>query len=478
MNDDNMDELFRRAANDYPLKTGTGDWGKVEVAVQSEKDNSSNEGKNDPSTKYRKYLWLLLLLPVIWICNSQNFMNESRQIENGLPANRSQLTPRIKTDAKQENKVIPKTILHERNDKIALDKSTLLTTSAPKYGQNNKNSPAIQSPDNVEKRFSKLTESKFTQGQNNKIANQMIPGSGKKQNGRLPAMANDNASSGSDGKSTDEVKGLNPKRGKNEIDSSTLENNEIKNEAVNLPNKKIAVPGISGNLMDTDSGMKLAKNDSLQKQVSLKHSNGGTNKTKLHTLYAGIITGFDVSTVEFQSVKNTGFSIGALLGYQLNHKISVESGFLVDKKFYYTDGKYFVLKNINIPATISLLNANGYCYMFELPINIKYNWTSTSKSTWFSTVGLSSYFMKKEDYNYTYEDSGWAYSGSKSYSNTSTNWFGVINLSGGYTHTIGKAGILRVEPYLKIPLERLGIGSLSIWSSGVYISFVKNIFTK
>jgi hypothetical protein len=86
--------------------------------------------------------------------------------------------------------------------------------------------------------------------------------------------------------------------------------------------------------------------------------------------------------------------------------------------------------------------------------------------------------MKKEDYNYTYEDSGWAYPGSKSYSNTSTNWFGVINLSSGYTHTIGKAGILRIEPYLKIPLERLGIGSLSIWSSGAYISFVKNIFTK
>ena len=45
-------------------------------------------------------------------------------------------------------------------------------------------------------------------------------------------------------------------------------------------------------------------------------------------------------------------------------------------------------------------------------------------------------------------------------------------------HTLGKAGSLRVEPYLKIPVQGLGIGSLPIWSTGVYVSFVKNIFTR
>jgi hypothetical protein len=478
MNDDNLDELFRRAANDYPLKTDTGGWGKVEAAVQAEKNNSSAEDKNNARGKYRKYLWLLLLLPIVWICNSRNFMNDSRQIENGLSSNQSQLPPQIKAESKQENKVIQKSILKEKNFRIELDKSTLQTTRKPKYGQNSKNGITVQSRDIFEKHTSNPIVSGFTNTQNSKIGEQTNSDSGNKKDKRLSGIADDKVGSTSDDTKKDQVKILGPKVEKNEMDSRIMNSNETKNEALILPNKKIDEPSISRNLTDTVAVMKLAKNDSLQKQIVLKPSKAASKRNKLHTLYAGIITGFDVSTVEFQSVKNTGFSAGALLGYQLTDKISIESGLLLDKKFYYTDGKYFSLKNFNIPATISILNANGYCYMFELPINIKYNWTSTSKSSWFSTIGLSSYFMKKEDYNYTYEDSGWASTGSKSYSNSATNWFGVINLSGGYTHTIGKTGILRVEPYLKVPLERLGIGSLSIWSSGVYISFVKNIFTK
>jgi hypothetical protein len=219
----------------------------------------------------------------------------------------------------------------------------------------------------------------------------------------------------------------------------------------------------------------------IQKQQIVQQSTKkiSPEKNKTHFFYAGIIGGGDVSTIEFQSVKNTGFSAGILLGYQLNKKLSVESGFMYDKKFYYTNGKYFSTAKIDIPPYIDLLNVNGDCYMFELPINIKYNWTATAKSSWFSTLGMSSYFMKKENYNYSYEYTAWPnqpYNGSKPYTDSSVNWFGVINLSAGYTHTLGKAGSLRIEPYLKIPLQRLGIGNLSIWSSGIYVSFVKKIF--
>ena len=85
--------------------------------------------------------------------------------------------------------------------------------------------------------------------------------------------------------------------------------------------------------------------------------------------------------------------------------------------------------------------------------------------------------MKKEDYDYSLETPTWMpWSQPESYSNSSVNWFGVINLSGGYMHTLGKAGSLRVEPYVKVPVQGLGIGSLSVWSTGIYVSFIKKIF--
>jgi hypothetical protein len=256
----------------------------------------------------------------------------------------------------------------------------------------------------------------------------------------------------------------------NKINNSLPEvknNNNIADR--NIDNNKLSKRPPVGNSGSIDSTQK-----QVVQQVNKKSS---IEKNKIHFFYAGVVGGIDVSTVKFQSVKNTGYTAGILLGYQLNKKLSVESGFLFDKKFYYTDGKDFSTKRLIIYPNWTILNVTGSCFMFELPINIKYNWTSTTNSNWFSTFGVSSYFMKKENYNCSLESPGWIpWSQPESYSNSSVNWFGVINLSGGYMHTIGKAGSLRVEPYLKIPVQGLGVGNLSIWSTGIYVSFVKKLF--
>ena len=63
LNDD-MDELFRKAADDYPLNTGTPDWNKVAEGLSQEKAPEPPVKKS-----FRKYTWLLLLLPLAFICN-------------------------------------------------------------------------------------------------------------------------------------------------------------------------------------------------------------------------------------------------------------------------------------------------------------------------------------------------------------------------------------------------------------------------
>src|SRR6478672_890921 len=61
---DDMDDLSRRAAENYPLDTKSADWDKMaaELEIKPEK------------TKYRvfwdrRFLWLLLLLPLSFVCN-------------------------------------------------------------------------------------------------------------------------------------------------------------------------------------------------------------------------------------------------------------------------------------------------------------------------------------------------------------------------------------------------------------------------
>jgi len=489
LSDDNMDELFRRAADDYPLKTNKPDWDKVSHALQTE-DAAKEADDAKKKTSYRKLLWLLLLLPFVWICNGKYFMNDSKFSDDNI-ALKKPLNPKTSSatknadSKKDETTKVAKSSLNEEKIKLQKNVQPLASDNTIKRKvainhdkillslvKPNNNSTAL--PDQSKRSTKAINKNNMKNGfsispkmnKNEKEENDFSIHNKKEPIN--PVANNSNASE----KNKDAVE-------KNNVDQSTDApmNHESNNGNMQNNDQQKTTPSV------ISAEKAINKNDSIQNKTGQslsKQKHDQPEKNKNHSLYGGIVGGFDVSTVKFQSVKNTGFSAGILLGYQLNKRLSVETGFLYDKKFYYTDAKYFDMKNIYVPPNVNILNMNGNCYMFELPINVKYNWSTTAKSNWFSTLGLSTYFMKKENYNYAYEYTGssWPMNYSKSYDNSPTNWFGVINLSAGYMHTLGKAGSIRVEPYVKIPVQGLGIGSLSIWSTGVYVSFIKTIFSK
>src|SRR5690242_254884 len=56
---DDMDELFRRAAENYPLDTGNANWNKVWAALQHPEEQPVEK----PDRK-RRFFWLFALLPL------------------------------------------------------------------------------------------------------------------------------------------------------------------------------------------------------------------------------------------------------------------------------------------------------------------------------------------------------------------------------------------------------------------------------
>ncbi|HLX91662.1 MAG TPA: hypothetical protein VKR32_08265 [Puia sp.] len=490
LNDDNMDELFRRAAEDYPLKTGAENWNEVNAALRSGNADSNTEAQAEGKKSFRKYLWLLLLLPMVWICNSQLFRNDSTQTDdkltiarpvkpvdgnaNNSKENKSNLpaNPSVKNQkpanslTQAEGSAVAESLTHKQETK-----TLAASVKAP-----NKNGRDEELKDAASFRAGGDSKSALVNKKtgphalvnttgNNKLTADGVSKLQRTANG-LPKATHPDQVAGQ------VTKNEAPPAGKDGVSLSDQSSETPAKTVDKAPGNNLTSsmsPATKPASPKTDSARQVASVPAAKKTIDSK-------STSHHFLYAGILAGGDVSTVRFQEIQHTGYSAGVLVGYQLNNRLSVESGLLFDKKFYYTDGKYFSTKKIDIPAGVTINSATGDCYMFEWPINVKYNWTSTAKSNWFSTLGTSSYFMKKENYDYSYTSAGWPIWGMKSYTNSSTTWFGVINLSGGYMHTLGKAGSLRVEPYLKIPVQGMGIGSLSIWSTGIYVSFVKKIF--
>jgi hypothetical protein len=202
-----------------------------------------------------------------------------------------------------------------------------------------------------------------------------------------------------------------------------------------------------------------------------------SSKQKSSYLYAGLLAAPDLSTVKFQSMKGVGTTYSLLLGYQFNKRWAVETGVSLDRKRYYTSGEYFDTKGVHLPTWgYTLKDVDGTCYMWEIPINVRYNFSQSEKTKWFATAGLSTYFMTREKYNYSGIYNGNPSDSSWNIKKPSQYWFSIINLSVGYEHRLGGIGNLRIEPYLRVPLSGLGTGKLNILSTGINIGITRRLW--
>jgi len=188
---------------------------------------------------------------------------------------------------------------------------------------------------------------------------------------------------------------------------------------------------------------------------------------KVKGLELGLMTGPDLSTVKFGPVYKTGYNFGVQVGYRFSNRWSVNTGVIYTKKFYKADSADFHYKT-NWP-NYKLRNVEGNCAMWEIPVNVRYDVSFNEKRRWFVSTGLSTYLMDKEDYVLYYGNNWNNYIMETSVNNdVNSNYiFSIVNLSAGMERSFGKRFSLQAEPYLKVPLKGLGMGSMRMTSYGV-----------
>ena len=67
--EDDIDDLFRKARENYPLKTGVSDWNRVLKELQSDTSEPVASASQTQGKFNRQLLWLLLLIPVGLLIN-------------------------------------------------------------------------------------------------------------------------------------------------------------------------------------------------------------------------------------------------------------------------------------------------------------------------------------------------------------------------------------------------------------------------
>lgn len=173
----------------------------------------------------------------------------------------------------------------------------------------------------------------------------------------------------------------------------------------------------------------------------------------------GLMAGPDASTVKFGPLYKPGYNFGLYIGYRFSNRWSVNTGLIYTKKWYKANGKDFHYK-----TQWPLEKAEGNCSMWEIPVNVRYDVSYNAKRRWFASTGLSTYLMNKENYDLYYS---WPTPYPWNIDSNSTYLFSIWNLSVGMERSLGKHVSIQAEPYLKIPLQGLGTGSMRMDSYGI-----------
>jgi len=470
---DDIDELFRNAADNYPLKTSGADWDSIAGRL----DTGNGEEAVAPvlplpssrSNKSYRYLLLLLLLPVGFLTakyagltgggNNQTALQPAANAANSpKKADEPAATPVAATGTKP----LAGAVVNTPEDNTPTTKPAVNTVAAIQPATATKQAvkqmavagAAIAKAEEAKQNNIKEDLSLKHLGEVNKQVDinkelENIQAGKSEQVAPAAAVANSN----NPVVKTPNVASVVPYSG------VPAETNSVVNELTKHPQDAGQTPGI--------------KAEAAKGQGDISHP---VTIAKPKRLYIGAFVAPDYTTVKYQPGNKVGFDFGGMVGYQVTKSLAVEVGVSMDKKYYTTEGKYYDLSKMKwFQNSGTLLSLSGYSSLTEFPINLKYSFKPGKDGNFFVSGGLVSYIVHEENYDYEFDKNGFIYHKDKSTKISTSNLFANFNISAGYESSLGNLCNFRIEPYYRVPVKGIGLGGLPITSIGLNIGITKKI---
>lgn len=435
--DKHLFNLSQQAADDSAMLFNEEAWQRMEQLLDGDK-------------KKRRFVLWWWLMPLLLVGGgTAMYMHHNNASNTTITSNNLKAAiEEIKTNnqtPKAENKVAEEVGLNNSNTSIAKanDNSKVATTetvpTATKSTANNTSFKIATDKKLVTK--ANTTNQRKSRNENHQAT---ILDNTTKQNAQLSTQqgaSNSNASI---------VDGATTKN----IDNATTNADVKPAEIVNTTDKKEVK-----NSVDT-----AAKLEVVTKQTSPKKKPSFLSKFEVSAFAAADITS---SNLSLKDPKSLTFGIG--LSYQITKKLSIATGFGVSRKLYSADSADY--KNQPwVAAAYKLKTVDANCLVYELPINLQYQFAQSKKASWLAIGGVSTYFMKSELYDYNYTWYNQPRKTTYTIENKNNHLFSILNLAIGYRRQLGKQLSYQLAPFVKIPLTGIGEGKVNLYSAGLQLS--------
>jgi DNA-directed RNA polymerase subunit H (RpoH/RPB5) len=420
-----IEELFRRASEGYPLKQGEDKWSEIASKI-SQKPAGVPIPEQRKGWQHKKYtaalLFGFLLLGYLVVNNGKKQNNPILQNAEKYTAQPTSpiLNKKGGSQILPENSIQDKSLSQNKNQSIATNHST--------------------------------ADGRRTVSKNTDVINSGIPPKIKSD------QTNNLTFAGAENK-TDEKSSITKNDLVNEVSLIPLSEKESFLNTIKLSPEQY-------NRVKQFDGLPLNKDEA---KIKTKFSKKG--------FYYGMVAGVDINAIKDQGFKKAGFDVGVLGGYRFSTALSIETGLLLAKKFYWTPGKYFSTDEMRstMPAGTELTEVHGSSRILEVPLHVRYDLLRKHNYRLFTTAGFSSYIMTEENNQYYTLLNGIQGKMYGSYKKDRRYFAAAIDLGFGYEKDIGKKIHIRFEPYLQLPLKGIGIGHLPVKSAGFRIALTRSV---
>ncbi len=444
MDDDSIERFFKKAdSSRFNAEYDENDWKNMERMLDEEEDNLSL-AKNKRFTYSAIAASLLLLLcasAYLFIRNNPDSVVERSgdlsKVNSATPSVSNKNDPDLNTKEVQKSSELSvqrkadedlkndnSSILNQSPKAISIDTNERLTSGSKTTSKKNYNSGATQS------------ESISVMSDKNDLATVHVEENIGSEKIDETLVTTDEGNSAAEGDHLNDTK--------------LLETNSTTSDAVDMN---------VGEELTKEEGTALA-DDKIEEKKSAIHSKWMISLTVAP----------DFSRTTSSDYDSPGDAFGVFVHYQFMKRWSVSTGFLRSNKKYWTYGDEYQppagywnrATNGVVPETV-----DGNCLVWEVPIALAFNVIETKRSRVFATAGVSSYFMRSEYYEYTFEDSNPGSATGWSTDEPSSYWFGIGSLSVGYDYRVSPTLSFGVEPYYKIPFCGVGWANVDLYSTGV-----------
>ncbi len=443
---EHIENKIREASENIPYAFDQNAWEKMEA-------------KLDEKDKRRPFFWLWLLLPIFlaagwFFVSSSNKQKNNKNIASSINKNVKDPSTSLSTNTNKATESSQKQQVLQDVQDVQPSPGPKNTQQTPQYNniQVNQNKVGVFARSITTNSLTKHSTTKNTRRVKNSVQIKNIENAGE--------LAINKAEKSLVSEAKTDVSIRNAKAENEDMAKTEVGEKESVKKEIQKSNNK--------------NEINLKKDSTIQKD---NKTVAKKSKSILSKFYLAANVGGEISSVKIMSFKNSPIvsKYGLSVGYEFNKRIAMQLGVFKSNKKYIAGSNDYNVKQGSYLSMVTITSIDANCAVYEIPLSVKYNFLNRRSILYYTTVGVSSFIMKKEDYNYHFKryntilEYPYSYTGNQ-------HLFSNMQFALGIEKKINNKLAIQMEPSISIPLSGVGEGKVRLYESNLQLGIKYNPF--